>query len=84
VDQSASKASLHFDYCLAGGNSLCPDLMTAEERLSEVAQLLAIGLLRLRRQESARHVSHLEKKRLDFSPHGSVHATARQRRGARR
>jgi hypothetical protein len=83
VDQSASKASLHLDYCLAGGNPLSPDLMTADERLSEVAQILAAGLLRLRREESETHVGHLEKKRLDFSPDRSVHA-ARQRRQVRR
>jgi hypothetical protein len=58
--------------------------MTAEERLSEVAQILAAGLLRLRRQQPEKHISHLEKKRLDFSPDRSVHATARQRRQVRR
>jgi len=46
VDQSASKASHHLDYCLAGGNPLAPDLMTADERLMEVAQILAAGLVR--------------------------------------
>jgi hypothetical protein len=84
VDQSASKASLHLDYCLAGGNPLSADLMTPDERLDEVAQILAAGLLRLRRQESEKHVSHLETKRLDFSPDRSVHATAGERRGVRR
>jgi hypothetical protein len=72
------------DRCLAGANALVPDLMTAEERLTEVAQILATGLLRLRRRESERHVSHLEKKNLDFSPDRSVHATARKRRGVQR
>jgi hypothetical protein len=84
VDQSASKASLHLDRCLAGGNPLPPDLMTADERLAEVAQILAAGLLRLRRQESEKHVSHIEEKRLDFSPDRSGHATARRRREVRR
>ena len=37
------------DRCLAGANALAPDLMTAEERLDEVAQILAAGLLRLLR-----------------------------------
>jgi hypothetical protein len=80
VDQSASKASHHLDYCLAGGNPLPPDLMTADERLTEIAQLCAAGLLRLRQRESEKHVSHLEKNSLDFSPRRSGHATARQRR----
>ena len=63
------------DCCLAGANALAPDLMTAEERLTEVAQLLAAGLLRLRQNRIS-----LEKKGLDFSPARSGHATARQRR----
>ena len=37
------------DRCLAGANPLAPDLMTADERLTEVAQILAAGLMRLRR-----------------------------------
>jgi hypothetical protein len=61
--------------CLAGANALAPDLMTAEERLNEVAQILAAGLRRLR---------FLEKNSLDLSPGRSGHATARQRREVRR
>jgi hypothetical protein len=80
VGQSASKASFHLDCSLAGGNPLCPDLMSAEERLTELAQILAAGLLRLRRIESEKPISHLEKKRLDLSPERSVHATAPKRR----
>jgi hypothetical protein len=34
------------DRCVAGANALAPDLMTAEERLTEVAQILAAGLMR--------------------------------------
>ena len=59
------------DCSLAGANALAPDLMTAEERLTEVAHLLAAGLRRLRL---------LEKKGLDLSLGRSGHATARQRR----
>jgi hypothetical protein len=84
VDQSASKASHQLDRCLAGGNPLAPDLMTAEQRLEEVARILAAGLVRLRQPEHLNDRSRLEKKRLDFSPDRSVHATARQQRGARR
>jgi len=65
-------------------NPLSPDLMTAAERLAEVAQILAAGLQRVRREESEKPVRYLEKKRLDFSPDRSVHATARQRREVRR
>jgi hypothetical protein len=71
--------------CLAGGNPLPPDLMTAEERLDEVAQILAAGLVRLlQKREYQNDRSRLEKNSLDFSPDRSVHATARQGRKVRR
>jgi hypothetical protein len=63
---------------------LDPNLMTPAERLDEIAAILAVALMRLRRRESERHVSHLEKNGLDFSPDRSGHATARQRREVRR
>jgi hypothetical protein len=80
VDQCAGKASHHFDRCLAGGNPLAPDLMSPEERLDELAQILAAGLVRLRQRQSFNAGNGLEKNRLDFSPDRSGHATARQRR----
>jgi hypothetical protein len=58
--------------------------MTADERLTEIAQLCAAALMRLRQRESEKHVSHLEKDALDFSVNRSMHATARQRRQVRR
>jgi hypothetical protein len=73
------------DRCLAGANPLAPDLMTAEARLDEVAQILAAGLLRLlQKREYQNDCNTLEKNSLDFSPDRSGHATARQRRGVRR
>jgi hypothetical protein len=72
------------DRCLAGGNPLAPDLMTADERLTEVAQILAAGLARLRQCQYRNDCSTLEKNSLDFSPDRSGHATARKRRGVRR
>jgi len=84
VDQGAGKASHQLDRCLAGGNPLAPDLMTPEERLSEVAQILAAGLVRLRQRECRNDYSRLEKNSLDFSPDRSGHATARKRRKVRR
>ena len=80
MNQSASKASHHLDYCRAGGNPLPPDLMTAEERLSEIAQILAAGLMRLRQRQHLNGRSRLEKNSLDFSPARSVHATTAKRR----
>jgi hypothetical protein len=61
-------------------NPLPPHLMSADQRLSELAQICAAGILRLRRRESEKHVSHLEKNNLDFLRRRSVHATIRKRR----
>jgi hypothetical protein len=80
VDQRTSIASHGLDHSLAGGNPLPPDLMTADERLDEVAQILAAGLIRLRQRGYLQDHSGLEKNNLDFSPDRRVHATARQRR----
>jgi hypothetical protein len=83
VDQPAGKVSHGVDRCLAGANALVPDLMTADERLAEVAQILAAGLVRLRRRE-AMSAAGSGDFRLDFSPERSVHATAPKRRRVRR
>ena len=48
----ASSGTDDLDRCLAGANALAPDLMTADERLTEVAQILAAGLMRLRRRQA--------------------------------
>jgi hypothetical protein len=72
------------DCCLAGANPLAPDLMSAEERLDEVASILAAGLLRVRRRQTSSYHGDPEKNGLDFSPDRSGHATVRQRRGVRR
>jgi hypothetical protein len=39
------------DRCLAGANALAPDLMTADERLTELGHILAVGFMRLRRRQ---------------------------------
>ena len=62
------------DRCLAGANALAPDLMTADERLDEVAQILAAGILRALRKLRG---EHRREDSLDFSPDRSGHATAR-------
>jgi hypothetical protein len=66
------------DRCLAGANALAPDLMTADERLDEVACLLALGYLRLRArklEQKANNPNHLREFGLDFGGQGSVCVT---------
>ena len=58
---------------------LDPNLMTPAERLDEIAEILAAGLVRLRRQQLG-EPRPLEKKGLDFPTDRSVHATTRRRR----
>jgi hypothetical protein len=82
--EQGTVGSYSLDRCLAGANALHPDLMTADQRLTEVAQILAAGLMRLRQRGSSSSCNRLEKNGLDFSPDRSVHATARPRREVRR
>ena len=60
-------------------NALDPGLMTAAERLAEIGEILAAGLLRLwakRAQESENH----RDLSLDFSARQSVHGQRRRSR----
>ena len=58
----------------SGPNTLPPWRMSVEERLDEVGQILAAGLMRLRaRKSSALSADHGESC-LDFSPDQSGHA----------
>ena len=83
MDARWDLVSCRNDVPLAGANPVPPDLMSPDERLTELARILAVGLLRLRRQQSSAS-RYLEKNGLDFPRHRSVHATARQRRQVRR
>ena len=62
------------DRYLAGANALAPDLMDPAARLDEIGEILAIALLRLRRQQSSEPWLS-EKNSLDFPAGRSVHAT---------
>ena len=70
-----------------GHEAIQPSPMTADERLDEVARLLALGILRLRarrRAERANGPNHLRRFGLDFAAEGSVcdtdtHAQRRRR-----
>jgi hypothetical protein len=66
----------------ARGNPLHPDLMTPAERLDEIAEILAAGILRARNK--LRGEDRRDPVRLDFSPDRSMHTDrSRQRRKSR-
>jgi hypothetical protein len=69
------------DCCLAGANPLAPDLMSMDERLDEIAEILAAGILRARRK--LRGEDRRDRVRLDFSPDRSMHANRSRRRQGR-
>ena len=53
---------------------LNPDFMTPAERLDEIAEILAAGILRVRARLRAPRGSTAEQVRVDFSPKRSGHA----------
>ena len=55
-------------------NGVHPDLLTSAERLDEIAEILAAGILRVRARLSAPRGSTAEQVRVDFSPRQSGHA----------
>jgi hypothetical protein len=66
-----------FSGALSAANSLSPVLLTAEERLDELAAILAAGLVRLRsrkRERKPSNFSTLRDNSLDFKSSKSVHA----------
>ncbi|NQU45353.1 hypothetical protein HQ520_18895 [bacterium] len=56
-------------------NALDPERMTADERLDEVADILAAGFLRLRKHESANNSSDFGDFPLDFPAPQSAHGS---------
>jgi hypothetical protein len=54
-------------------NALAPDRMSAEERLREIGEILASGLLRLRARDRARRAAGSGESSLDFTGEQSVH-----------
>ena len=57
--------------------------LNAAEHLAEIAEILAAGVLRLRRRQLGDHPGDQEQVRLDFSPDRSVHGgRSRPRRTA--
>jgi hypothetical protein len=56
--------------------------MTAGERITELGQLLALGLMRLHARKSSRLSADLGDSSVDFLPDQSGHADALKRRTA--
>ena len=57
-------------------NALNPDQMTAAERLDEIAEILAAGLMRLKSRQSTRLSPDGRESSLDCAGHQSGHADA--------
>jgi hypothetical protein len=62
---------------------LNPDLMTPAERLDEIAEILAAGILRVRARLRAPQGSTAEQVRVDFPPDRSSHVAPSGRRRKR-
>ncbi|MFO1097106.1 MAG: hypothetical protein U1E81_02240 [Xanthobacteraceae bacterium] len=56
-------------------NLILPGRMTAAERLDEIADILAAGLIRLRARKSSSLSSDLRESSLDFSPDQRGHVS---------
>ena len=66
---------------LTGPNSIDPGRMTAAERLAEIAEILAAGLMRLRARQSSPLSPDSGESSLDCVAHQSGHANALKRDG---
>jgi hypothetical protein len=66
LDQSAD--------LMAGSNPFLVDDLSAGERFSEIAEILAAGLMRLPGRKSSQISPDFGENSVDFSPHRSVHA----------
>jgi hypothetical protein len=60
-------------------NALNPDRITAAERLDEIAELLAAGLMRLRERKSRWICRDCGESCLDFLPNQRGHASTQER-----
>ena len=64
-------------------NPLSPDRMTANERLDELAAILAAGVVRLKTRQSSRRSGQFGESCLDCLGEPSRHVTAREAAEAR-
>jgi hypothetical protein len=67
---------------LRGPNPLHPKAMTADERLEEIAFILAVGFVRLKARQSSRLSGQPEQRCVDFLHDQSGHETPTHRRPA--
>ena len=63
---------------LTGLNAIHPDRMTADERLAEIAEILAGGLMRLHARKSSRLSADHGESLLDFSLNRRGHAPRKE------
>jgi hypothetical protein len=66
---------------MAPMNALNPNQLTSTERLAEIAQILATGLIRLRARKSSPLSRDDGESSLDFSPDQRGHAHPREHEG---
>ena len=62
-------------------NAIRPDRLSAAERLDEIADILAAGLMRLRARKSSSLSRDRGESSLDFSPDQRGHARPREHEG---
>jgi hypothetical protein len=67
---------------IASANALHPDRMTPAERLAELGEILALGLMRLHARKSSRLSGDCGESSVDFLPDRRAHADAPERRTA--
>jgi hypothetical protein len=66
---------------LTGPSAIHPGLMTPAERLDEIADILAAGLMRLRARKSSALSDDYGESSLDFSADRRGHARPREQQG---
>jgi hypothetical protein len=60
-------------------NAIRPDQLSADERITEIAEILALGLMRVRARQSSQLSRHRGESSLDCVAHPSGHADVLRR-----
>jgi hypothetical protein len=82
-DYPCSSAEIRFEGVAPLPNPLHPNLLTPAERLDEIAEILAAGIIRARARLRAPRGSTAEQVPVDFSPRRSGHVRPSSQRGRR-